>query len=89
MYVYLQVKYPLFVSDVNGTGIFLHIFSTDNQISNFMEFLAVGSELLHVDTQMDGQTRVTKLLAAFRNFANAPKNDILLSVALWRWAIGQ
>jgi hypothetical protein len=54
-----------------------------------MEILAVGSELFHVDAQMDGQTQVTKLLVAFCNFANAPNNDILLSVALWRSAIGQ
>jgi len=54
-----------------------------------MEILPVGSELFHVDTQMDGQTQLTKLLVAFCNFANAPYNDILLSVALWHSAIRQ
>ena len=49
----------------------------------------MGSESFHVDVQMDGQTHVTKLLVVFCNFANAPNNDILLSVALWRNAIGQ
>jgi hypothetical protein len=52
-----------------------------------MEILLVGSELFHVDTQMDGETQVTKLLVAFCNFASAPNNDILLSVALWNSAI--
>ena len=36
----------------------------------FMEIRQVGAELFHVD----GQTDVTKLTVAFRNFANAPKN---------------
>jgi hypothetical protein len=54
-----------------------------------MEIFPVGSEFFHVDTQMDGQTQVTKLLVAFCNFVNAPNNDILLSVALWHSAVRQ
>ena len=34
----------------------------------------MGDELLHADGKTDGQTDMTKLIVAFRNFANAPKN---------------
>ena len=34
-----------------------------------MKICPVGADLLHVD----GQTDMTKLIVAFRNFANAPK----------------
>jgi hypothetical protein len=68
---------------------FLCIFSKHNQISKFIGILAVGSELFHVDAQLDRQTHVTKLLVVFRNFPNAPNKDILLSIALWRTAVGQ
>jgi len=34
-----------------------------------MKILPVGAELFHTD----GQTDMAKLIAAFRNFANAPK----------------
>jgi hypothetical protein len=39
--------------------------------SNFMKFRPVGAELFHAD----GQTNMTKLIVAFRNFVNAPKNE--------------
>jgi hypothetical protein len=35
-----------------------------------MKIRLVGAELFHAD----GQTEMTKLIIAFRNFANAPKN---------------
>jgi hypothetical protein len=35
-----------------------------------MKIRPVGAELFH----LDGQTDMTKLIVAFRNFANAPKN---------------
>ena len=38
----------------------------------------MGAELFHAD----GQTRVTKLLVAFRNFTNAPQNSKQLHAAL-------
>ena len=49
---------------------FLDIFSKNTKISNFMKIRRVGAQLLHAD----GQTDVRKLMVAFRNFANAPKN---------------
>jgi len=37
----------------------------------FMHIHPVGAELFHAGLQTD----MTKLIVAFRNFANAPKND--------------
>jgi len=37
-----------------------------------MKIRQVGAELFHAD----GQTDMAKLAAAFRNFANAPKNNV-------------
>ena len=34
----------------------------------------MGVELFHADSWTDGRTDMTKLITAFRNFANAPKN---------------
>ena len=35
---------------------------------------ALGAELFHADRQTDGQTEITKLIVAFRNFSDASKN---------------
>jgi hypothetical protein len=50
-------------------------------MSNFLKIRPVGAELFHADGRIDGQTDrgtdrqtdITKLIVAFRNFANAPK----------------
>jgi len=34
----------------------------------------MGAELFHAGRRAEGQTDMTKLIVAFRNFANAPKN---------------
>jgi len=39
-----------------------------------MKFCPVGAELFHADEQTYGLTDMTKLIVAFRNFENAPKN---------------
>ena len=39
-----------------------------------MKILPKGADLFHVDGRMDGQTDMTKLIVAFRNFANALTN---------------
>jgi len=52
MYIDLNIKYPLFLSDFNETRNFLR----DNRIiliSNFMQIRPVGAELFHADRQMD------------------------------------
>ena len=38
-----------------------------------MKIHTVGTELFHAEGRTDGQTDMTKLIVAFRNFANAPK----------------
>jgi hypothetical protein len=43
-------------------------------MSNFTFIRPVGAELFHMDRQTGGRTAMTKLIAAFRNFAKAPKN---------------
>jgi len=50
---------------------FLDSFSTNIQTPNFVKIRPVGAELFHAD----GQTDMTKLIVAFRNFANVP-NDV-------------
>ena len=68
----LCVKYPLFLSDFNGTWNFLAVFFLNRQMSNFTKIRPVDSELFHVDRWIVGD--MTQLLVAFHNFANAPKN---------------
>ena len=44
-------------------------FSNNTQIINFMKIRPVGAEWFHAD----GQTDMTKIIVAFRNFVSAPK----------------
>jgi len=37
-----------------------------------MKIRSLGAELFHAGGRTEGQTDVTKLIVAFRNFANAP-----------------
>jgi hypothetical protein len=46
------------------------MFSKNTQIRNLIKVRTMGSELLHAEGQKD----MTKLIVAFRNFSNAPKN---------------
>jgi len=68
MYIGLHVKYLLFLSDFNETWVFSIYFQKSTQISNFLKIRPVGADLLHLDRRTD----TTKLIVAFRNFANAP-----------------
>ena len=54
MSIDLQVKYPLFWSDLNQTRIFWTDFQKKS--SNIIKILAVGTELLRVDGQTDRLT---------------------------------
>jgi hypothetical protein len=64
----LQVKYPLFMSDFNETWTFSTDFRQKAQIQSFIKNPSNGSRVVPC-----GQTDMTKLIVAFRNFANAPK----------------
>ena len=72
MYIGLHIKHPLFLSDCNENLNFLDRFSKNTEISDFF----FKSDQLEPSCSMraDGQTGVTKFIAAFRNFAIAPKN---------------
>ena len=39
--------------------------------------------MFHADGQTDGKTDMTKLIVAFRNFANAPKNEMGRERSMW------
>ena len=74
----------LFLSDFNKTRNFSTIFSKNPRISNFKKIRKVGAEFFHADKRMDGGwmdgrwmdgwTEMTKLIVAFRKFANASTN---------------
>ena len=54
-------------------------FSTDFRrilIPSFINIRWVGAELFHVDGETYGRTDMTKLIVAFHNFANVPKNHV-------------
>jgi len=41
-----------------------------------MTIRPVEAELFHAEGRTDGHRDMTKLIVAFRNFANAPKNSL-------------
>jgi hypothetical protein len=63
-YICLHVKYPSFLSDVNGTWILRDRVSKNTQISNFTKIGPVGAELFYTDRRTD----MMNLIFAFRNF---------------------
>ena len=78
MYICLNVKYLLFLSDFSETVIFLTKFLKNAHISNFKKICPVGAEMFNVDRQTD----VAKLAVTSSKFVNVPKNGFQLSVAL-------
>jgi hypothetical protein len=50
---------------------FQYRFSKNTQISNFVKIHPQGTELFHVEGQMEKD--MTKLVGASQNFANMPK----------------
>jgi len=75
MYVDLPVKYTLFLLDCIETW----VFSTDfRKVSNFMKIRSVEADLFYTDGRTEGRTDMTMLTVGVRNFANAPKTDIIL-----------
>jgi hypothetical protein len=53
---------------------FLSGFSKNIQISNCMKIRQVGAEMFHADRRTDGRRDMTKLIVAFRYFANSQTN---------------
>jgi hypothetical protein len=71
MYIRLHVQYTLFLTDFSETRITRNILK-NTQISIFLKIRPVGVELFHADGQRD----IAKLIVAFYNFVNAPKNAL-------------
>jgi len=57
MYIDIQVQYPLFLPDFNGTSNLLDRFFEKSSNINFIKVRPLGAELFHAD----GQTDTTKL----------------------------
>jgi hypothetical protein len=67
--MYIGLKMPVIDSRLQQNFNFLNRFFKKYS-SNFIKIRPLGAELFHAD----GQTDITKLTGAFRNFGNAPKN---------------
>ena len=70
-------------------GSFLDRWSKNTQIPNFIKTRVVVAELFHTERRTERPTDMTKLIVAFRNFANALKmqryyNLKLVVLKLWR-----
>jgi len=50
-------------------------FSKNTQIY-LMKIRLMGAEMFHSNRRVNGQTDMTKLIVAFRNFANPPENTV-------------
>jgi len=65
MYIFLHVKYPLFLSDFNESWIFWTDFQKNTQIYNFMTIEPVGAELFHVDGRTDRHDKTNSRSSQF------------------------
>ena len=75
--VYVGVKYPLFLSDFNETWILQTDFR--NILKYQISLKSVQWEpnySMRTDRKTDIMADMTKLIVAFSNFANAPKNRL-------------
>jgi hypothetical protein len=80
MWKHLHVNYPLFVSDFNATWVSWRDFRKRNlkyEVSS--QFVSWAAESFHADRWTDVRTYITKLIVAYRCFANAPKNSSFCS----------
>jgi hypothetical protein len=51
-------------------------------MSSFIQIRPVGAELFHAETEIDGQTDMTKLIVVFLDFAKAPKTMLLCCLCI-------
>jgi len=71
MYIGRHVKYPVFLSDFNESCDFATDFPKLLKYQIFMKIPSVAAEFFHAHWRTD----MTKLIVAFRNFANVPKTQ--------------
>jgi len=75
MYIALHVKYPLFLSDFNEAEFSRHGFRKIFKYHiSWKSVWWESSCSMRTDGRTHGRTVMTKLVIAFRNFANAPIN---------------
>jgi hypothetical protein len=74
MYFGLHVKYPLFVSDFNETGILWTDFRKMSKYQISRKYVSWKPSFILRRT--DGRRDTTKLTVAFRSVANEPKSSI-------------
>jgi len=65
MYMGLQVKYLLFLSDLHETWIFLTDFFKTIQISDIMKMHPVGAETFHTEGQTDRHDEANSCILQF------------------------
>jgi hypothetical protein len=79
IYIDHQTNYCYSCQILMKLELYLDRFSKNTQISYFMKIRPVGAEFFPCGLT-DRQVDMTKLIAAFHNFANEPKStEILLS----------
>jgi len=82
----LHVKYPLCLSDFNKTWIFSIDFGKNSRVIKYHKNCPVGAQFFDVegrtDIQTDRPTDMMKLIVAFRNFTNAPKEN-----CIFQWTV--
>jgi len=70
LFIGLHVKYPAFLIEFYE----IWIFTTDFLKISKYQIYWKSVQLFRAGRRMDGETNMKKLIAAFRNFANAPKH---------------
>jgi hypothetical protein len=73
IYIGIHVKYHLFSSDFNDTWIFSTEFIKIKYEISWKSVQWLPSFSVRMDGRTDRRTDMTKLIVAFRNFANVPK----------------
>jgi hypothetical protein len=72
---------PVILAGLESSLSFLDRFSKNTQVWNLINLRPMGAELFHAT---DGQTDMTRLIVAFRDFAKASR-DVLITYSRLNW----